>query len=606
MKTPRFLDMKLKTKIRLVLLLLFSIMTVLGVLGGYHLDRIATNSVDMMNTNLRTLNYTQEMWLALNQSITIAATQDLSNRDTRIQLRKSFSDFETYMGLMANTLPKGWEDDLMKRLQGDFEFFKAVIWEFESQGEAPPQMLLTSLNMQDLLNQIYTVNRDSIQQTLEEARKQAMRITLAIILFGFFFFIFAVLAVFFFPDSIAHPIQQLTEGIREITRKNYNQRLEVRTQDEFGEVAASFNAMAEKLQDYERLNIAKILTEKRRIETIISQMNEPIIGLDRKHIVLFINQKALELTGMAETSVLKRPAADVAAENDIFGEMVREVLEGKMRENRTYPFFSLIHRGKTYYFEKDILSVSLSEDSLGEGSVIILKNITEFREQDLAKTNFMATLSHELKTPISAIDMSLGLLQDERIGHLNQDQQELAQTIRDNSSRLLKMVNEILDLSKIETGIMELSLDYFHAQDLIRRAMENTDIFVIEKGIRINSSVAQDLPPIRLDIQKTIAVLTNFLTNAIRYSPQRGKILIEARQQRDEVLFTVTDEGPGIPEEDQQKIFQRYSRSRNDRTKGTGLGLAISKEFIERQGGRVWVKSKVGEGSTFGFALPVG
>ncbi|MDV7396497.1 histidine kinase dimerization/phospho-acceptor domain-containing protein, partial [Arthrospira platensis SPKY1] len=110
-----------------------------------------------------------------------------------------------------------------------------------------------------------------------------------------------------------------------------------------------------------------------------------------------------------------------------------------------------------YYFEKDILHVEEAQGEQRFGSVIILKNITEFKEQDLAKTNFMATLSHELKTPISAIDMSLGLLRDDRIGPLNQDQRELLQTIRDNSNRLLRMVNEILDLSKIETGIMELS-----------------------------------------------------------------------------------------------------------------------------------------------------
>ncbi|MBK7408062.1 MAG: HAMP domain-containing histidine kinase [Saprospirales bacterium] len=252
-----------------------------------------------------------------------------------------------------------------------------------------------------------------------------------------------------------------------------------------------------------------------------------------------------------------------------------------------------------------MLNVSENDQLMGDGSVIILKNITEFREQDMAKTNFMATLSHELKTPISAIDMSLALMLDNRIGELNDDQKELAQTINDNSQRLLRMVNEILDLSKIETGIMELSMEYATAEELIDRAMDNTRVFLSEKDIQVDKVLETRLPELHLDVQKTTAVLTNFLTNAIRYSPGQGHIRIAVHCTRDTVEFSVTDEGPGIPEEEQEKIFQRYSRSKNDRTKGTGLGLAISKEFVEKQGGRIWVKSKMGEGSTFGFVLPL-
>lgn len=598
MSRARYPDMNFKTKIRLVLLLFFSIVTVLGVLGGYYLDRIAGNSVAMMNTNLRTLNHTQEMFLALNESISILSTQDLTSKDTRVQLRKSFDRFELFLSLQSDIITEEEEENLLEALRADFENFKLNIRQFEPQGEVPIEVLMTSLNMQGILKQVYEINRESIQKKNDWAYKQATRVTLAIILFGFFFFVFAVLALFFFPDSIARPLQQLAEGIREISRKNYSQRLEVRTRDEFGEVAASFNTMAKKLEEYEGMNIAQLLTEKRRIETIIGEMNEPIIGLDPDRVVLFANTKALELIGMEEKAVLGKPVDELALHNEKLREVVRETPPG-----RTYPTFSLIQKGKTYYFEKDVLDVSADGEPGSDGSVIILKNITEFKEQDLAKTNFMATLSHELKTPISAIDMSLGLLQDERIGSLNQDQAELTQTIRDNAYRLLSMVNEILDLSKIETGIMELSMEETRVEGLVQRALENTDIFLAEKGIRVERKIEENLPALRLDPQKTIAVLTNFLTNAIRYSPKGGHICIEVQRQRDEVLFTVTDEGPGIPEDDQQRIFQRYSRSQNDRTKGTGLGLAISKEFIEKQGGRIWLKSKVGEGSTFGFAF---
>ncbi|MCB9284520.1 MAG: HAMP domain-containing protein [Lewinellaceae bacterium] len=595
-----------KAKIRAMLLVLFTIMTALGILGAYFLDRISDNSLEMMNTNLRTLDHTQNMWLALNETISILSSTNLPDKERRIELRKAFDRFERHLKLQSDIIVEGEVQTLLADLRNDFEKFRSEFNGLEATGPPPFEDIMnSSLGIQRILEQVYRINKESITQKNEWANRQATRVTLAIIIFGFFFFTFAVFAVFLFPDSLARPIQELNAGIREIARKNYNQRLEVKTQDEFGQVAASFNTMAEKLAEYENLNIAKILTEKRRIETIIGQMNEPIIGLDRKNVILFANRKALELIGMEETEVLGRSAAAVARENDNLREVVKELLEYGEPVARSYPSFSLIQHGKTYYFEKDILHVSENGQPMGDGLVIILKNITEFKEQDLAKTNFMATLSHELKTPLSAIDMSLALMQDERIGELNTDQRDLAQTIRDNSNRLLKMVNEILDLSKIETGIMELTRENARAEDLIDRALENTQIFLNEKSILVDREMDPVLPLLHLDVQKTTAVLTNFLTNAIRYSPDHAHIQIKVHRNLDFVEFTVGDEGPGIPEEELEKIFQRYSRSKNDRTKGTGLGLAISKEFIEKQGGRIWVKSRVGEGSEFGFALPV-
>ena len=595
-----------KAKIRLMLLVLFTIMTALGVVGAYFLDRISNNSVEMVNTNLRTLKYTQDMWLNLNEIISTLATGDLSSKENRVKLRRAFDRFELRLNMLGDIIIEEREQGLLEVLRNDFDGFRSNIHQLETSGQVPVNDLIEStIKIQGILKQVYQVNNDSIEQKNDWVHRQATRVTLAIILFGFFFFIFAVISVFFFPESLSRPIQELNTGIREIARKNYNQRLEVKTPDEFGQVAASFNTMAEKLAEYENLNISKILTEKRRIETIIGQMNEPIIGLDRKNVILFANRKALELIGMQETEIVGRSAAAVARENDNLREVVKELLEYGEPVARSYPSFSLIQHGKTYYFEKDILHVSENGQPMGDGLVIILKNITEFKEQDLAKTNFMATLSHELKTPLSAIDMSLALMQDERVGQLNADQRDLAQTIRDNSNRLLKMVNEILDLSKIETGIIELNRENARADDLIERALGNTRVFLDEKNIRVEKDLEASLPELLLDVQKTTAVLTNFLTNAIRYSPEEGRIHIAVHRKLDFVEFSVSDEGPGIPEEELEKIFQRYSRSKNDRTKGTGLGLAISKEFIEKQGGRVWVKSQVGEGSTFGFALPV-
>jgi PAS domain S-box-containing protein len=456
------------------------------------------------------------------------------------------------------------------------------------------------------------MNENTIQQKTEEANQLANRITLITIILSFFFFIVALASMFYFPDYIADPIIQLTESIKQIARKNYNQRLDISTDDEFGEMARSFNKMAEKLEEYENINVHQVVSEKRRIETIISQMNEAIIGMDNNQIILFVNPRALELMGLDEVNVVGQRASELGKKSDFLAEMVKEVVSKKVTETkRHYSSVTVDRDGKRYYYDKDILKVEGQERDDGNrsrtsvGYVIILKNITELKEQDLAKTNFMATLSHELKTPISAIDMSLNLLEDDRLGGLNEDQKDLSNTIRQNASRLLKMVNEILDISKIETGNVQISAEDAPPELVVLRALQNVKTFINEKDLQVVQTIPEDLPNIKMDIPKTTGVLVNFLTNAIRYSDPNSSIEIDVFRNNGTVQFSVKDHGRGISQEDLQKVFNRYHRAKNDNTKGTGLGLAISKEFIEAQGGKIWVKSEMGKGSVFSFSLPV-
>ena len=280
-------------------------------------------------------------------------------------------------------------------------------------------------------------------------------------------------------------------------------------------------------------------------------------------------------------------------------------------KNQSTPGFQSIQfeeKDKSYYYERELIEVSLGTGSeiARNGYILLFKNITEFREHDIAKTNFMATLSHELKTPISAIDMSLSLLRDNRIGKLNDDQESLTVTIKQNTTRLLTLINEIMEVSKIETGNIIMVESQTSPVEIVQQALNATHTFIKQKKIVLEEELSKDLPSIHADIQKTSGVLINFISNAVRYTPENGIIRIEVIATGEEIEFRVSDNGKGMIEEDLRNIFKRFKRAKNDQTKGTGLGLAISKEFIEKQGGRIWANSKLGKGSTFGFALPIG
>jgi signal transduction histidine kinase len=253
------------------------------------------------------------------------------------------------------------------------------------------------------------------------------------------------------------------------------------------------------------------------------------------------------------------------------------------------------------YFTKEVMDIAQDGSS---SKVIVLKNITSFKELDVAKTNFIATVSHELKTPLASSDFSLKLLEDERVGSLSEEQKELIQNLKQDNQRMLRILSELLNMSQVEAGKIQLDITevspYLIADGAIK-AVLNT---AVEKNITIQNDYEPDLPNIKADAEKTGWVLNNFLTNAIKYAPEDSAVKVRVKEAGKSVSFSVTDQGPGIPSEYLPKVFERFFKVPGSKARGTGLGLAISKEFIEAEGGEIWVKSEIGSGSKFGFNLP--
>ncbi len=578
-------------------------------LGGYYVQRTSTNSLLMLQENYQAINYTRGMSKAVNDMIVILALENTAPAYRNQQLRVASDEFVLNLNMQLKKITEEKEQKITVDLKNDFERFRDTLMRVTSTKELSTDIYMQKKYIDEMLKSVYDLNEKMIQQRTLEANKIANKVTMGMVILGAVFFLFAVIAMFYFPNYVADPIQSMTESIRQIARKNYRERITIESGDEIGEMAKSFNLMAEKLEEYESINMTQVLSEKKRTETIVSRMNEAIIGLDDSKNILFANPPALELIGLLAENLISQNARQLARQHPLLQGLLKEVLNNEVKTSRTFPAISVDKAGKRHYFDKDILRIeSPSEDSetpTSVGYVIILKNVTELKEQDLAKTNFMATLSHELKTPIAAIDMSVNLLEDERIGSMNPEQWDLTGTIRLNTSRILKMVNEILDISRIETGQLHLELESVMPDNIVLRSLDNVKTFIAEKRISVIQHIEPELPVLNIDLHKTTAVLVNLLTNAVRYSPENEAIEIKVERQNGMIQFSVTDKGPGITEEEQRKLFQPYRRAAGDKTKGTGLGLAISKEFVEAQAGRIWVKSKVGKGSTFGFALPV-
>jgi signal transduction histidine kinase len=332
-------------------------------------------------------------------------------------------------------------------------------------------------------------------------------------------------------------------------------------------------------------------------------MSDPVIGLDERKKIVFANDQALTFLNVTKDQLVGRYAPDVAVENDLLRTLIRE---GNSKEESN--LVKVVLSGKENYFSRE--NITIQYTPTGEkniamiGQVLLLRNVTPFKELDLAKTNFIATVSHELKTPIASLQMCTRLLQDKRVGELNTEQDSIVKTMNDEVTRLSKITHELLDLAQVETGNIRLNIQLTDPKDIIQYAREAVKFQAERKHVAIEILIEQDIPSIQADVDKTTWVLVNLLTNAIRYSPENGRIVLQCHRQAGIVKFSVQDFGPGIDARFVGRLFEKFFQVPGTPS-GTGLGLSISKEFIESQGGKINVESNEGKGSVFSFTLPV-
>ncbi len=375
-----------------------------------------------------------------------------------------------------------------------------------------------------------------------------------------------------------------------------------------------FNRMAQKLQEYEHSNIAKLKSGKQRIEAIINHMHEAVIGLDENKNLLFINSKAEELVGLKRDELVGRYVPDVASTNDLMRKLIRDLMNGEQQSNQvdaTSDILKIVsNEEQVSYYSKELIPVLYAnadkQDEKRIGSIITLKNVTRFQEMDEAKTDFIAVVSHELKTPIASIGMNVRLMNDERVGRLNEQQKKIMRSIDKDVRRMKKTSVDLLELTKIETGNIRVKINKTYPLELIEAAYETMIVQAQQKNIQLHIDCDDNLPQIKADLQKTVWVLVNLISNAIRHTAPDGSIKLKATEMAETVQFSVADTGKGISPEYLDKIFQKYFQVHGDQNGdgGSGLGLPLAKKFINAQGGEIDVESGLGKGSTFYFTLP--
>jgi two-component system, NtrC family, sensor histidine kinase KinB len=405
-------------------------------------------------------------------------------------------------------------------------------------------------------------------------------------------------------ERIVRPLRRFMEASRKISAGDYAVQVPVETNDELGRLAGEFNQMAAQLGQYHEMNIDQILSEKNKGEAILSSIEDGLVVFDTDLKVTGINPAGrrildlefAEVTTLACTDILPSPS---------FREMIRRTVETGIQpdvpEEQKVITLQKGEQSRHYLFS---VTPIRGRDRNLSGIVLLLRDVTRLKEVERLKSEFIMAASHELRTPLTGMGMSIDLLLEHAAQGLAEKDRELLQAAHEEVHRMKALVNDLLDLSKIEAGKIELEFEKVTIQTLFENVQEVFKGQTEMKQVKLTSELAGDLPQIRADVNKITWVLTNLISNALRYVRPDGQIQITAKKIGPHVHLSVRDDGPGIPPEYQSKIFQKFVQVKGRQSGGTGLGLAICKEIVRAHGGAIWVESSPGQGSTFTFTLP--
>ena len=459
------------------------------------------------------------------------------------------------------------------------------------------EMLPAFTKIKDAAQEIIRINQNNMIEADRKARALSQQSTRYMIFAMLVGLAAATYFAYRLQRSILAPIQAVTAVAKELGDGKLDQIVPIESHDELGQLADAFNKLASKQRAYRQVTTDQILQARQMTEITLSAFPDPIIALSADGEINFTNPAAAKLFSKLDI----QGTLPGAMQSD-----VERVLKGSQDylptsfENAVY----LRVDDKETFFLPRIIGM---RDESGHlfGAAIILQDVTRFRLLDEVKTKLVSTVSHELKTPLTSVRMGLHLLLEERIGSLNPKQTELLLAAREDSERLLRMINDLLDLTKLESGETGLPPTVMSPRALVESSTKDLRDFVEARGSRLVVTIAPELPNVAADAHQIDHVFTNFVSNAIRYTKPGEEILLQVKQHDGSVRFSVIDQGPGIAPEHQARIFDRFFRIPGSDSSGAGLGLAIAKEIVASHGGNVGVNSTPGTGSEFYFDLPV-
>lgn len=573
---------------KLVLILVLMIVSVMAVVGTFLINSVSTFYLD---------SFYEQMQNVFNQSSTMESLQDAAAEQGASGLQKVIAARESALGIddYRNYYILDAEGRYLEGSNPNISLTRTSNIIAAMAGEVGTRSSVSD-SMMDIAVPIdkegdgavdYIVYITDDKSEISDLSWRFFQIVMQAMMFGL---LSAILLSFLLSKTITNPIERITEGARSIAEGNFDQDLGVQSSDEIGELTRSFNYMARRLKS----TVGEVQGERDKLNTLFLHMSDGVAAFTTEGKLIHMNPATESLLGV-------RMGSDVTFD-EMFADL--DMVGSDETAMRSFLTSEITRRGR-------VLSVTLAPYGAldGEGGVIaVIHDITEQRRLDDARREFVANVSHELRTPLTNIRSYTETLLDAAGDIPLETEKQFLGVISSESERMARIVTDLLTLSKLDYGRMELRMTRFSLSDLLKKVANAMRLTIQDSGHEMAVEAPDDLPQIVGDRERIEQVVVNILSNAVKYTPSGGHIRLAAcALAGNRVRITVEDDGVGIPAADVPRLFERFYRVDKARSRaagGTGLGLAIAKEIVEQHEGKIALASEYGKGTTVTITLP--
>ena len=603
----------LKGKITLVYLILIFIIGIVGAVSVVNLFTLSHSIDNLMVHNYKSIKASSNM-ISLLEEENSYIKEYLTSSDyyDAVKMNRIREEFLSSSYDEKNNITESGEKELVNNLLEDYTNF------LDSFGEIENGKINNKENIRDIynkktyplyiktkneLNKIVTLNEKAMFNSKKAVTKSCETSIYVITIMSVFFICLSLYVSRRVILQILKPIYVLTEAFKSFKDGKGNNNSLLLSDDEFGSMLVEFNKMTERIEEYENSNLGELVTEKNKSLAIIQSIQDPLIVLDINYKILLINEASKEFFNIKENAYEGKHILEVLRNSEIY-DIISEVFNSNRKSYSKITSF--YKEDKEYYYN---ITVNLIQDDRNsdKGIVILFQNVTDLKKLERVKTDFLSTISHEIKTPLTSIIMGTSLLDNTDVGSLNERQKKVLDTIKEDSERLSSLVSNLLQLSKLQSNRSIYNFIPCSIHGIIENSIHSFYDTAEAKEVSLYYELSDDLPRIKGDPEKIGWVLNNLISNALRYTMAGDEILVSAEVSNNFMMISVKDTGIGIPEDYVDKIFNKFVQvnKNGNFSNGTGLGLTISKEIVTSHGGNMWCKSKLDLGSTFFFTIPL-
>ncbi|MCS4284196.1 NtrC-family two-component system sensor histidine kinase KinB [Pseudomonas sp. BIGb0278] len=549
---------------------------------------------------VRDTTHTLELGLKLRQNLGEQLILILDEDSDADSLNNLQTQFQT---LLSQGLQEGGEKTGFSKASSNYQAFLQAY----RQTPNPARSMATDKPLGAAFNQVRTDLIDSYKQSLEQisrseeaSRDRALLISGLLGLMGLTVLILGFVTAHNIARRFGLPIEALAKAADEVGQGNFNVTLPLSQATELNQLTRRFGLMADALRKHQATNIDEVLAGQQRLQAVLDSIDDGLLIIDQQGHLEHLNPVAQRQLGW-ETSrhgtslveALQRPELE---------QQLRQVLRGGSLD-RPPEDLSIEVEDETRLLSYSLTPVSHPQGPI-LGAVMVLHDVTEQRAFERVRSEFVLRASHELRTPVTGMHMAFGLLR-ERISFPPQAREnDLLDTIGEEMQRLTQLINDLLNFSRYQSGLQKLELAHCGVEEMLERAQARIAEVTADKQVELVIELEQPLPRIQADVAQLDRVLDNLLHNAVRHTPDGGRIRLHARRHGERVIISVEDNGEGIAYGQQGRIFEPFVQVGRKKG-GAGLGLALCKEIVQLHGGRMGVISRPGEGTQFYMALPV-